>query len=59
MSVTDDSNSDLDEFGFKRFDGDYVFVAASSDLTAERIAVERALEDEIRELGQDHVRVYS
>ena len=54
-----EADTDIDEFGFKRYDGDFIFIACSGDLEPERIAVERAIRDEIKDLGQDQVRVYS
>lgn len=58
-SIAVEIGSDLDELGFKRFPGDFIFVACSGDLEPERILVDRAIEDELRELGQDQVRPYS
>jgi ankyrin repeat protein len=57
--VAGESDAELDELGFKRFNGDFIFVACSGDLEPERILVEQAIEDEIRELGQEQVRAYS
>jgi len=52
-------NEEIDEFGFKKFDGDFLFVACSSDLAPERIIVERAIKDELSALGEEQVKVYS
>lgn len=50
--------SELDEFGFRRHDREFILVAGSSDVVEERGIVERELKDEISELGEN-VQVYA
>lgn len=50
---------DIDEFGFRKYEEDFIFIACSSDLTEQRIVVEHALRDELQFLGEEHVKVYS
>jgi hypothetical protein len=48
--------SETDEFGFKRYEGDFIFIACSGDAQAEREEAERVLRDVLVKKRQKGVR---